>query len=302
MKERVNHIRTARDTVINPGGLQQYSLLQVTAEILQDAIKWYQGMLGSMKQELALSEESHLHIRHKDDRYYFSCKGDRSNQEQSISDDPIRIQVLARRSILTTSIQAVEHRLKLLERMEGNAEEVRCHLKIKKQLDRFADAGIDLSRVLFTREQNEWMDELFTPNPYNRGSLTAQTTSGIWMRSKSEARIGSSLEEIGVPYRNDDLVKIIADGKGVPNRDSYFADFKVPNFLGGITVHEHFGAFQMDNYADNALQRLEDYRYFTVVEIEGRPVADNEFTWSFESDVSSEESRRKLIRKLLLPL
>ena len=76
----------------------------------------------------------------------------------------------------------------------------------------------------------------------------------------------------------------------------------MPNFLGGITVHEHFGAFQMDNYADNALQRLEDYRYFTVVEIEGRPVADNEFTWSFESDVSSEESRRKLIRKLLLPL
>ena len=123
------------------------------------------------------------------------------------------------------------------------------------------------------------------------------------MRSKSEAIIGTSLEAIGLPYRSDDLVTIISDGKsGKPFKDTYFADFKVPNFLGGITVHEHFGAFQMDKYAGNALQRLNDYHSFTVIELEGRPVEDNEFTWSFESDIRNAISIRGLIRKLLLPI
>ena len=303
MAEQVNHIRTARDSIRKCTVLQQYSFLQVTSDALQETIQSCRMILESMKQELALYEESCLRIRKKDGAYYFGCLDIGSKKETSISKDPHRIHALARRSFLITSISAMEHRLKMLERIKGNSEEARHHLQMKKKLCQFANAGIDLSRIFFTKEQNEWMDEPFTPNPYNRGSLTTQTSSGIWMRSKSEAIIGSSLEAIGLPYRNDDLVRIIADYDGsMPFKDTYFADFKVPNLLGGITVHEHFGAFQINNYAENALQRLNDYHNHTVIEIDGRTVASNEFTWSFESDIRDTKKMKKLVRKMLLPL
>ena len=304
MSERINIARTARDSVKGNKTLPQYSLLHLTTEALGESIRECQRTIDSMKQELTLCEDGLLHIRHKENRkYYFTCCMRGSHNEIPISDDRNRVYSLARRSFLVYSIQALDHRMKMLRRVADNAEEAHRDLQMKKKLAKFTNAGLDLSRILFTKEQNEWMDEPFTPNPYNRDSLTTQTSCGIWMRSKSEAIIGTSLETIGLPYRSDDLVRIISDGKnGMPFRDTYFADFKVPNFLGGITVHEHFGAFQMENYGDNALQRLNDYRDFKVMEIPGRPVDSNEFTWSFESDIRDAGGIKRLIRKLLLPM
>ena len=303
MNEHANHMRTARDTIRASTVLQQYSFLQLSLDVLREGIRDYRTVLNSMKQELALCEEGQLRIRRKDGNYYFGCVEDGSGKETSISKYDDRIHALARRSFLESSISITEHRVKQLERIEGNSKEIHNALQLQKKLEQFSTAGIDLSRILFTKEQNDWIDELFTPNPYNRGNLTTQTSGGIWMRSKSEAIIGTSLEAIGLPYRNDDLVKIITDvNSGTPFKDTYFADFKVPNLLGGITVHEHFGAFQVNNYAENALQRLNDYHDHTVIEIEGRAVASNEFTWSFESDIRNAKSMKRLIRKLLLPL
>ena len=303
MNENANYMRTARDSIRNNSGLQQYSFLQISLDVLRDAIRGYRTVLDSMKQELALYEEGKLRIRRKGGNYYFGCVKDGSRKEISISRDNDRINAFARRNYLDSSIKVAEHRVRQLERIEGNSKEIHNYLQIQKKLDQFAAAGIDLSSVLFTKEQNEWIDRSFTPNPYNRGNLTTQTAGGIWMRSKSEAIIGTSLEAIGLPYRNDDLVRIITDmDGGEPFRDTYFADFKVPNLLGGITVHEHFGAFQVNNYAQNALQRLNDYHNHTVIEIEGRAVARSEFTWSFEGDIRNAKSMKRLMRKLLLPL
>ena len=107
---------------------------------------------------------------------------------------------------------------------------------------------------------------------------------------------------MGLPYRYDDLVSIISDGRGLqPYKDNYFADFKVPNLFGGITIHEHFGAFQIDNYADNSLRRLHDYQTFSVVELPGRPLSLDEFTWSFENEVTLQDDLDNIVLKMILP-
>ena len=171
------------------------------------------------------------------------------------------------------------------------------------QSARYADIGLDITRIIFTKEQNEWIDAPYTPNPYNVDSLKYETIGKLPVRSSSEREIGNMFEDIGLPYRSDDLVRIIRNDEhqGTPFRNTYFADFKVPNLLGGITVHEHLGAFHLENYSDNALQRLNDYHNFTVVELPGRPVGKNELTWSFESDLQGDENLKRLIARLLLP-
>ena len=196
----------------------------------------------------------------------------------------------------------MENNVRRLQKVLDISDGLRDDRTIKKKLERYADAGLDLSRIIFTKEQNEWIDQTFTPNPYHPEDLRYPTAGGIFTRSKSEAFIGSTLEGLGLPYRSDDLVTIIYDPRGnKPFRDTYFADFKVPNLLGGITVHEHLGAFQMESYSENALKRLNDYHNFTICELSGRPVKTDEFTWSFESDLRSEKMTTRLIRKILLP-
>ena len=75
----------------------------------------------------------------------------------------------------------------------------------------------------------------------------------------------------------------------------------MPNLLGGITVHEHFGAFQMKNYPDNSLKRLNDYRNFEVRELPSRIVLPEEFTWSLEADLRDPVLFQRIINRMLLP-
>ena len=303
MSDHVNHARTARDTVKGSKVLIQYSFMQFTLNVLRESIADYQKILDKMRHELALIESNHLRIRRKNDRLYFGSKDIESGKERAITNDRNAIHRLARREYLEGSIRALEHRIQLLKKVADNSAEANNDIQIMKKLMRFANAGIDLSQVLFTREQNEWINEEFTPNPYNRGSLNYQTAGGIWMRSKSEAILGSWLEGVGLPYRNDDLVRIEGgSNEDRPFRDSYFADIKVPNLIGGITIHEHLGAFQIENYAENSLKRLNDFHNFRITEIDGRPVTTREFTWSFEDDLRDADSIKRLIRRMLLPL
>ena len=128
------------------------------------------------------------------------------------------------------------------------------------------------------------------------------------MRSKSETRIGNRAEYYGLPFRYDDYVAM-HDPKGKqfhsqgesPFRDFYFADFKFPNLFGGITIHEHIGAFQIENYGEGSLKRLNDYHNFRIVELEGKAVKHEEITWSFENDVLNAKTIDKLLARILLP-
>jgi hypothetical protein len=114
--------------------------------------------------------------------------------------------------------------------------------------------------------------------------------------------LGNELELLGIPYRYDDLVTIETGSSGdQPFRESYFADFKLPNLLAGITIHEHLGAFQVTQYGDNALMRLNDYNTFTVVELANRPVKHQEFTWSMEYQLKDPALLKETILKMLFP-
>ena len=304
--------RTARSTLINNTGPLQLDMFHVVSELLNSILKTYEQTSDSIRQELALMDNQHLHIYEKQNKFYFYSVPKGSRKRTSLSKNMEQVYKLARCAYLENRLSALDTEIKRLRCKLYDTASIQHELKHDRLLKRFDHAGLNLCQILFTKEQNEWINEVYSPNPYKPEGYKYQTAGGVWMRSKSEARIGSALEAIGWPYRNDDLVRIISDEstggafhdgpRDMPFRDSYYADFKVPNLLGGITIHEHLGAFQMDAYADNGLKRLNDYHNFTVIELPRRPVTSNEFTWSFESDVTGQDSLNNLIRKMLLPI
>ncbi len=296
------HARTARDSIINNSGLLQIDFLRMTSDSIRTLLKADEAELKAMQQELALLREGSLCISKRGEGVRFSCYDKRSQKSRSITKDSNQIYDLARRAFLENRIKAINENSRRLSALLENADGARHEIMLQKKLGKFAAAGLDLSRILFTKEQNEWIDAPYTPNPYHPEDLKYPTTGGILTRSKSESTIGSRLELIGLPYRFDDLVTIYSERTGErPFKENYFSDFKVPNLAGGITVHEHFGAFQMEKYPDNSLKRLNDYRNFEVRELPSRIVLPEEFTWSLEADLRDPVLFQRIINRMLLP-
>jgi len=294
--------RSARETIVHREGLAGLFLVRTTTELMKDAIRADKAEIDRMKMELSLIEDCSLYAFRSEPGFCFKSYDRKTKKSTGITEDMTRVHRLARRAYLEARIRFIEKTTSRFEAIIEEMEYVQKQCIKKARLTRFNQAGLDLTKILFTKEQNEWIDEVYTPDPYHRESLKVPTSGGILTRSNSEARIGSNLEAIGLPYRNDDLVEIVAGPGGArPYRDTYFADFKVPNLNGGITIHEHFGAFQIDGYSTNALKRLNDYHDFTVYELPGRRVEGNEFTWSFEGDLRNQEKIDQVIRRILLP-
>ncbi|MBQ9015731.1 MAG: hypothetical protein IJ109_06375 [Firmicutes bacterium] len=296
------HSRTARGTLRNDIRISRINLLTMTTDLIREQVRTDREQIDLMKQELALIEQAALRIHHQEGEFHFSCRNTATSEMKGISTDPDRIHRLARRAFLENRIAAIEGSARRLDRVLQSAEERRFEEQLRKKTLRYSASGLDLCRILFTKEQNEWIDAFYSPNPFYQEDLIYPTDGGLLTRSKSEAWFGSSLEQFGLPYRYDDLVTIRSEqSPGRPQRNNYFADFKIPNLLGGITIHEHFGAFQVDHYSDNALQRLNDYRSFSVAELPSRPVRAEEFTWSLEADLHDKQAFRRVLRRILLP-
>ena len=304
----VNRIRTARETIAKEDNLMKVDLFRSTSNILRKIVDSDTKELEETRQELALIETVPLRIHKRYNRYVFGIVPEGKSNEQGITKDQERIYRLARRDYIKSRETIIELRLKKVKSIIDSFDEIAYERRTARKLNRFSEAGIALTHILFTKEQNEWIDQPYNPNPYRQENMIHSTTNGMYMRSGAEATIGSRLELIGLPYRYDDFIEIGTDprakayGAGdAPFRESYFADFKVPNLLGGITVHEHFGAFNIQNYGDSSLKRLNDYHNFGAIEIPGRPVKHSEFTWSFENDVRNAKALDRLIAKMLLP-
>lgn len=301
-KTQVPQMRTARSSVQNSRGLIQINFLRASSELVRELIAADRRELDAMKQELALISNASLHIYERNGNLRFRSYDRDTKKRTGITNDIDTIHALARRTYLENRIAAIETNTRLLSDILDTTEGIRHEIRLRKTLKRYADSGLDLSRIIFTKEQNEWIDAPYTPDPFHPENLRYPTRGGIIMRSKSEAKIGNRLEAIGIPYRSDDLVTIQYGPDEIkPAKDTYFGDFKVPNLNGGITIHEHLGAFQMERYPDNALRRLNDYRDHTVFELSSRPVSSEEFTWSLEADLRSSRRFDRIIARMLLP-
>ncbi|MBQ3924898.1 MAG: hypothetical protein II696_05240 [Firmicutes bacterium] len=302
--DKTAHVRTARDSISTPSGITKVKFLRTTSLIIRELLNADRAEIDSMKRECALIEKGrlHIHLNTERNKYYYSLYSEEDGSETSLNNDMERIYRLARRDFLQLRIKQTESGCRRFSRLLNSIETACEEDRLRRKLLRYSEADLDLCRILFTEEQNEWIEQPYTPNPYHQNNLRYCTDAAFPVRSKSEGILGSGLECFGLPFRYDDIVRINRRGSSDrPFKDSYFADFKVPNLCGGITVHEHFGALHLNGYGDNALQKISDYTNFDIYEIPGRKVTRDEVTWSLESDILNPVRLHKTLIRILLP-
>ena len=159
------HIRTARDTIANPSGIIQLEFLRTTSQLLRDAVLSDEAEINSIRQELALLEKAKLRIHRKGDRFYFAALSEGEERERSLHKDMARIHALARRTYLQKRLALIERNSRRLRTALSSYESACYDLQLRSKLTRFCESGLDLTRILYTEEQNEWIDRPYSPNP-----------------------------------------------------------------------------------------------------------------------------------------
>lgn len=285
--------RTARDSITNIVNFAELNLNLISGSTFADAACSYSDRLKKINREIESMPDGNLHIKQINNKYYFGRIVNK--KESGITGDCNLVSALARKKMLLESSKNLKNTICILEKAASSLRRIANCSNSVCLYNRYSESGIDPLSVFFTKEQLNWIDEPYIPSPFHRENLKYYTSGGIPVRSKSEAIFGSRLEMRGIPYRHDDLIIVTLNKDGVLTEKSYYADFKIPNFNGGISVNEHLGAFNFDTYSNNALTRLYNY-------VETGAVKANELFWSFDSTVNDPQKLDNLINRMLMAI
>ena len=98
-----------------------------------------------------------------------------------------------------------------------------------------------------------WQAADYTPSPYNAENRRHPTRRGEMVRSKSEVMIANVLDDLGIPYRYEQGLRL-KDGH------TYYPDFTLLDLRTREEVYlEHFGILDDPQYLARACKKMHDY-------------------------------------------
>ena len=149
--------------------------------------------------------------------------------------------------------------------------------KIEALLKKFDDAGLDIGTIVMTPNQRIWNSDRHSQKNSRREDLIYPTKGGIYMRSKSEQKIGDLLELLHIPYRYETELVI--------NNRAYHPDFIIMLPNGRLVILEHVGRMDSREYDEDLVTRLQAYNIIGLM-------IGRDIFFTFESD-TREDSRVK---------
>lgn len=102
-----------------------------------------------------------------------------------------------------------------------------------------------------------WMNEPYEKNPQHPEHLLHATSSGIFVRSKSESIIAMALHQNQIPFRYECLLQL--------GQASFYPDFTIRHpKTGQLYYWEHFGLIDDPSYRQNAFSKLQIYASYGI--------------------------------------
>lgn len=194
-------------------------------------------------------------------------------RQTGITGDLEKIYSLARKAYLKLRLYGLEHH-----------DTDQWLSEIDSLLQSFANAGLDVMRIILTKAQYNWASSPQSQKTNRKEQLEYKTDGGVYVRSKSERFIGNLLEKFGIPYRYEPELRI-------GNR-TFHPDFVIMTSDGRMIILEHLGLTDLRNYLEDNADRLAAYASQNLF------IGRNVFL-SFEADVKSEEAFMPIIRQIM---
>lgn len=248
---------------------------------LEKRIEQEKKKLCALQKEYASIRGGALHIRQRDDRYYF---WEYENRRQTgITRDKQKIYRLARKKYLRERIKVLDEQIRVLTSAHQDLCKARANDKTDKVIE-YCEM-LDINQVIYSSREAAWINNRKSANTYKTENLKYATSQGVMTRSKSERFIGNVLEERGVIYVPEP--EVIIGGR------TYYPDFMILREDETTAIWEHCGLMDDKDYAYKTLMKIEKYRSIGYVP------TDN-LIYTFEEDLEDMGRIHEIIDRFII--
>ena len=254
-------------------------LLKAEIESVNDCLQQY---LSGIARELTILPGGKLYIRYRNCRPTF-CNY-QNGKIHGITKRTDLIHQLARRRLLLLQKSLIEQLLTVGWTPASFYAIQKQHKEMKDLLLLYADAGLDIDRIVMTPNQLIWNSNRHSQKRNRTEGLIYPTKGRVYMRSKSEQIIGNLLELLHIPYRYEPRIRI--------NNIDYHPDFIIMLPTDKLVILEHVGRMDLAQYNEGLIARLQAYDSANL--LIGRDVF-----LSFEHDTRDEELLLKVLFQML---
>jgi len=244
-------------------------------ELFLNLLKESEEELIMIDKELAALPPGQLIKRKK--YYCYKYNG----EEVAITKNPKLIEELLRKRYLLERKAQLEQNISIISRVITKLD-----TKTPKELiQQLPKAYQDMpSHHFYHPSIKEFLEKSYPKNPFPMEGY--HTKNGIQVRSKSEAIIGSKLEEYDIPYRYE-IPLILGNQKKYP-------DFTIKNpFTGKTVIWEHFGALNQPEYEQKMNNKMTLYLKSGYTPLKN-------LIYTFEFDIKTPKRLKNLIEQVIL--
>ena len=197
-----------------------------------------------------------------------NCAGNGKYCKWYQSDGKRNVYIHKKNQTLAEQLAAKKYLVLLKNDLQQELEAIEAYLKKHQsslgQAERLLVEPSEYQKLLSpyfkpnSQELLEWQNSPFEQNTKYKENLIIKTSSGRYVRSKSEALIEMALYRKQIPFRYECALQL---GKWI-----IYPDFTIrhPN-TGEIYYWEHFGKMDDTEYAEKAFLKLERYNAHRIV-------------------------------------
>jgi len=228
--------------------------MQEISKSMQEREKYLLKIKKAKEKSLMHAPNGLLRVSHKGGRiYYYKRENPKDSSGVYISNkDIVEAERLAQKDYDKKVLQAVEKELSAIEKYKSNYPKI----KAEAVYESLHEGRQRLIMPIIETDEDyvrNWESVEYVKKGFPINCPELYTAKGERVRSKSEVIIADTLYREGVPYRYE--YPLYLEGSGIIH-----PDFTVLNVSSRKEMYlEHLGMMDDPEYAERALQRIENY-------------------------------------------
>jgi len=235
---------------LNTGGIHIYKRMQKEYQFLEEKIE-------RLSKEIKKLPEGKLIVAQSKNSYKWYCSDGHTKKYIKKQEKELAA-ALAKKKYLTLQLEEAIHEKRAIQfYLEHHVEEIPKSIQLITESEEYRN----LLSTVFEVEREDlrrWMRETYEKNPHFPEKLTHKTSTGEYVRSKSEAIIHSYLTSYKIPFRYECVLRL--------GKHTYYPDFTIRHPKTGEYIYfEHFGKMDDPQYARKAFKKLEVYQEHGII-------------------------------------